>query len=139
VIRGSFDHQGRPCVQGWLVLPRLNIQGDVEFLVDTGADSTTIHPFDGQKLGVPFEELLSEILSIGIGGSQPYFLEHAILMFEDDALVRQYSSEVLIGKPSATSSRLPSLLGRSLLSHWRMVYDPTDDLLTMTHRGYVSA
>ena len=134
MIRGRFDHQGRPYVQGWLILPRLNIQGDVEFLVDTGADSTIIHPLDGQKLGVPFGELQGEIVSVGIGGSHPYFPEDAILLFEDDVRLRQYRCEVLIGKPSDILNRLPSLLGRSLLNHWRMVYDRTDNLLTMTHR-----
>lgn len=134
MIQGRFDHQGRPCVQGWLILPRLNIQGEVEFLVDTGADSTIIHPLDGQKLGVPFEELQNEIVSVGIGGSHPYFPEDAILLFEDDARLRQYRCEVLVGQPSDILNRLPSLLGRSLLNHWRMVYDPSDDLLTMTHR-----
>ena len=134
MIQGRFDHQRRPYVQGRLLLPRLNIQGDIDFLVDTGADSTIIHPLDGQKLGIPFGELQSEIVSVGIGGSHPYFPEDGLVLFEDDARLRQYRCEVLIGKPSGILNRLPSLLGRSLLNRWRMVYDPTDDLLTMTHR-----
>ena len=97
VIRGRFDQQGRPYVQGWLILPRLNIQGDIEFLVDTGADSTIIHPSDGQRLRMPFEELQSEISSVGIGGSQPYFTEDAVLLFEDDARLSEYHCEILIG------------------------------------------
>ena len=135
MIRGQFDHRGRPCVQGWLILPRLNIQGEVEFLVDTGADSTIIHPSDGLKLGLPFGELHSEIVSVGIGGDHPYFLEEAVILFKDDARLREYRCEILISKPSNNLNRLPSLLGRSLLNRWRMVYDPTGDLLEMSHRG----
>ena len=44
VIRGRFDHYRRPYVLGRLILPRWNIQGEVDFLVDTGADSTIISP-----------------------------------------------------------------------------------------------
>ena len=134
MIQGRFDQQRRPYVPGWLILPRLGVQGDVEFLVDTGADSTIIHPSDGQKLGIPFGELQSEIVSVGIGGNHPYFLEDAVILFEDNTSLREYRCEVLIGKPSASLNRLPSLLGRSLLNNWRMVYDPTGDLLTMIHR-----
>lgn len=135
MIRGRFDHQGRPYVPGRLILPRFNIQGEVEFLVDTGADSTILHPLDGQKLGLPFGELQSEIVSVGIGGDHRYFLEDAVLLFEDDTLLREYRCEVLVGKPSSNLNRLPSLLGRSLLNLWRMVYDPTEDRLEMSHRG----
>ena len=134
MIRGWFDYQGRPYVQGWLILPRLKIQGDVEFLVDTGADSTIIHPSDGQKLKVPFGDLQSEISAVGIGGGHSYFSENAVILFEDDTRLREYHCEVLIGKPSSSLNRLPSLLGRSLLNHWRMLYDPPEDLLTMSHR-----
>ena len=134
MIRGRFDHYRRPYVLGRLILPRWNIQGEVDFLVDTGADSTIIHPYDGHRLRVPFPELESEIVSVGIGGRHPYCPENAVLLFEDGAGLREYHCEVLIGRPSGNSDRLPSLLGRPLLNRWRMLYDPTDDRLTMTHR-----
>lgn len=75
MIRGRFDHYRRPYVLGRLILPRWNIQGEVDFLVDTGADSTIIHPYDGHRLRVPFAELESEILSVGIGGRHPIALK----------------------------------------------------------------
>lgn len=134
MIRRQFDHRGRPYVQGWLILPRANIQGEVEFLVDTGADSIIIHPSDGLKLGLPFGELHGEIVSVGIGGDHPYSLEDGVILFKDDARLREYRSEILIGKPSNNLNRLPSLLGRSLLNRWRVVYDPIGDRLTMIHR-----
>ena len=37
MIRGRFDHYRRPYVLGRLILPRWNIQGEVDFLVDTGS------------------------------------------------------------------------------------------------------
>ena len=113
VIRGQFDHRGRPCVQGWLSLPRLNIRGEVEFLVDTGADSTVIHPSDGLKLGLPFGALHSEIVSVGIGGDHRYFLEDAGEGLFHFARHGRYNVAVeMVTEPFATlSETILSLIG----------------------------
>ena len=42
MIVGKFDARGRPYVKGELTLPRLGVSHDVNFLLDTGADSITI-------------------------------------------------------------------------------------------------
>lgn len=47
MITGSFDGEGRPYVQGRLIISRFKVDGFIDFLMDTGADTTTLHPDDG--------------------------------------------------------------------------------------------
>lgn len=56
MITGSYGARGRPYVQGRLVIPRLSVDGYLDMLVDTGADSTTIHTDDAKKLTIPFRQ-----------------------------------------------------------------------------------
>lgn len=43
MLRGRFGHASkRPYIQGRLFIPRLDIWSDISFLVDTGADKTTL-------------------------------------------------------------------------------------------------
>ena len=57
MITGSFDGEGRPYVQGRLIISRFKVDGFIDFLMDTGADTTTLHPDDGIQLHVPFIRL----------------------------------------------------------------------------------
>ena len=52
MIEGYFDRHGRPYLQGRLIIERLQVDGPIEFLVDTGSDGTVLHPKDGQLLNV---------------------------------------------------------------------------------------
>ena len=126
MIFGAFDEDGRPYIRGQLAIPRLGVKGYVTFLVDTGADSTCIHPEDARRVGIPFERLFDAGVSTGIGGNSVYFREPAVMSFTDEKIKRLYAVELLIGEPSDSSNRLPSLLGRNLLNRWRVEYDPTD-------------
>ena len=126
MIFGAFDEGGRPFKRGQLAIPHLGGKGHVTFLVDTGADSTCIHPEDAQRVGIPFERLFDAGVSTGIGGSSVYFREPAVMSFTDEKVKRLYAVELLIGEPSESSNRLPSLLGRNILNQWRIDYDPTD-------------
>ena len=48
MLRGRFGHANkRPYIQGRLFIPRLEVWSDVSFLVDTGADKTSLLPADG--------------------------------------------------------------------------------------------
>ncbi len=42
MIIGEFDDRGRPYVEGRVIIPRLNINEIVTFLLDTGADGTCL-------------------------------------------------------------------------------------------------
>ncbi len=50
ILRGYFDHHGRPRLRGAAVFPRFGRRGVVEFLVDTGADASVLSLPDGLRI-----------------------------------------------------------------------------------------
>ena len=140
MILGEFDSSGRPFVTGRLTLPRFGIIRDINFLVDTGAYATCMHPTDGLLARVPFCRLENPVSPRGVGGSATYFIESAVLEFVEIGAVevRSHQVEILIAKPDPnprySSYGVHSLLGRDVLDRWRMLYDRTDNLLEITVR-----
>lgn len=134
MIVGQFDSFGRPYVVCRLIIPRLQVSSRIFFLLHTGADSTGLHPRDARAARIPFAQLGNRRDSRGIGGRSSYFREPAILSFSDGAMVRIYEVGLLIAEPNDTNEGLPSLLGRNVINHWRMVYDPSEDRLEFTVR-----
>lgn len=133
MIEGAYDtHYGRPYVQGRLSFPGLGIDGYIDFLVDTGADVTTLHPRDGIAMNVPFNNLTPGQPSQGIGGFADTFEEPAVIMFADGSFVRLYTASLSVAKPTKFNLTVPSLLGQDILRHWRMVHDKPRNKLTFT-------
>ena len=122
MIASYFSARGTPHVEARLYLPRLHIVGRVNFLVDTGATDTLLHPRDGSNLGVPFEELIDPAERRGIGGTRTYYGEPAVVLLLDDDSWRRFDVELYISPPQAVSGALPSLLGRDVLNQIRMDY-----------------
>ena len=86
MIIGVLGDLDRPYIRCRLSLPRLGVVlADITFLVDTGADTTYLHPNDGADLGVPFDLLQGVATSQGIGGTASYFPEPAVMVFTDEA------------------------------------------------------
>ncbi len=131
MIVGWFDARERPRVRARLIIPRLGVSGRIDFLVDTGATVTSLHPDDGRRIGCPFDELRDPRNMVGVGGSNQYFREPAIVVLYRGSGVRTLDIELLVSKPQPTSvsdprpvvNRLPSLLGRDVLNRMRMDYD----------------
>ena len=134
MIIGEFDHRVRPYVACRVIIPRLKINEIVPFLLDTGADSTCLHPRDTGRARMPFDQLGNRRTSRGIGGSSSYFVEPAILAFADKPRTRLYELELLVAEPHESNEGLPSLLGRDVVNHWYMQYDPTHSRLECTVR-----
>ena len=134
MIVGQFDSSGRPYVVCRLIIPRLRVSRHISFLLDTGADSTSLHPRDARSAGIPFARLSNRRSSRGIGGRSSYFNEPAILSFSDDAVVRIYEVGLLVAEPNDTNEALPSLLGRNVINRWFMEYDPSENRLEFTVR-----
>ena len=133
MLRGRFGHASkRPYIQGRLFIPRLEIWSDVSFLVDTGADRTTLLPADGSRMGLNCDTLIrSPIPSVGIGGtSRSYTEESAVLFNEPGKALYVYEIALEIVGPDDHLMDIPSLLGRDILNRWRMDYSPTTDELT---------
>lgn len=126
MLRGRFDNSGAPYVRGRLLLPRLGIDSDVPFLVDTGADGSVLMPRDGAEIGVDYTALGGPERYHTIGGASSGFMETALVAFyeprrlEPRRLLHVYAVQLLILEPSPDILELPSLLGRDVVNHWHM-------------------
>lgn len=105
------------------------MDGRLDFRVDTGADHTSIHPRDANRLRVPFHLLANTVSLRGIGGSQLYYWQPATLAFSSGGETFVYSVELAIAAPSEYNATLPSLLGQDVLRHWQMLHAPARNRL----------
>ena len=68
MLTGRFGGTtGRPYIEGRLFLPRLGIDGNISFLLDTGADSSILMPGDALRLKVPYDQLTGDSPAVGLG------------------------------------------------------------------------
>ncbi len=133
MLRGRFgDTSKRPYLEGRLFIPRLEVQADISFLVDTGADKTTLSPGDGLRMGLDYEALIGNTTpSVGIGGISHNYTEQAAAVFNDPGKVLyMYEIDLEIVEPNDSLIDIPSLLGRDILNNWRMRYSPPTKRLT---------
>ncbi len=136
MISGTFDPTyRRPYVRGRLALPGLHLDDYIYFLVDTGADTTTIYPRDALRMGIDYDKLSPvEVPQYGVGGIEYASEEHANIFFQDGRSIRTYTILVSVPRPTEHNIRLPSLLGQDIIQYWRMVHDKRRDRLTFTVR-----
>ena len=129
MIVGYFDLDGAPIVLAYAAIERLQMGGRVEFLVDTGADSTALHPADAKRLGCDFDALGTPIPVGGIGGSHEYCSEPATITLESDDGDYETNLEIDIAIPDDDNDDLPSLLGRNIIISLRMEYNYNTGIL----------
>ncbi len=138
MIRGYFDDDGfphRPFVKGRIELPSLRIAGEIDFLIDTGTDATTLAPLDVMFLRIDTRELPGGPWTIGVGGRTATARVDARLSFGDRAL--PIGLRVLAPRSRRQQQAvlgLPSLLGRDVLRHFALVIEErTDRVLLLNH------
>ena len=129
--RPLWRRPSAPYVRAEVYLPRVEMGGPVSFLVDTGADTTTLHPLDINALHIDVSKLDPKTLSRshGVGGSQNHFSERAVLLFRGspggayywDGNVDIYDTTQ--AQPQGVVG-LPSLLGRDFLNLCRLDAHP---------------
>ena len=106
------------------------MDGYVSFLVDTGADRTTLMQADGLRLSLDYSRLWNATQALGVGGLATIFSEPASLIFsEPRTSVYVYSLDVDILQPKPINENTPSLLGRDILNRWRMSYNAANKRL----------
>ena len=114
-------------------IPSLNPSGFVQFLIDTGADCTTITQGDGKRLRINYAALTKEDHCMGYGGASVNFLCDGTVSFAEIGVIEyEFDVELRISKPEPGTSDLlliPSLLGRDILNRWKISFDPQDRLI----------
>ena len=129
-----------PVVRVSLHLPGLTTDFvAVDFLVDTGATDTYLHPLDAKiKLGIAPTVLANPQLwpqrraTNGIGGRVTCYVHPAIYVFHhDDGRIQQITHEIEIAAPTLHNATLPSLLGIDLLRHFKVSMDYASQRLTL--------
>ena len=123
MIYGFFKSDGHAYLRGYVYLPRFGVGEYVDFLVDTGADVTSLGPNDGETLNFPFDELENPIRMSGVGGEQIYYDEPADISFRGIDRIYRFRIILSVGKPSEETDSLESLLGVDILNRMRMDYD----------------
>ena len=134
-VIGWFTIFGQPFVEARVTIPRLGVQREIEFLVDTGADRTCVNYRDAASMGL-FPEVLrgsERTYAAGVGGGARYFREDARLDFvnADGGHPHGQSVRLLIADLSDRPQAMPSLLGRDVLNLYRMVYSPAERRLEL--------
>ena len=113
MLHGRFGNTtGRPYIEARLAIPRLQVAGDISFIVDTGADKTVLMPLDASRLGVDYQKLDASVDSVGIGGYSKNYIEIAVLAFlEPNVKLYVYMQQIHISTPSPEIANIPSLFG----------------------------
>ena len=136
LLKGRYgDTTKRPYTEGRVWLTTLGCWGDISFLIDTGADRTTIMPADGIKLGIEYENLENPQSTLGIGQGTCH-PEKSVVIFANSETACCYVMDVLILEPFELEGfdgppPLPSLLGRDILNRWDMRISPRTNELTI--------
>ena len=132
MLRGAFgEPNNRPFLFGYLRLLQLGKSGSIDFLVDTGADTTCVHPGDLTRIaGEPLNWLYAGDQSLvrGLGDTVTVYPLEVVLSFRDDLNLYMYSLTIDVPDPEQVPPIVP-ILGRDVLQHWRMVYNPTGNQL----------
>jgi hypothetical protein len=121
-----------PLVRVGLYLPGITSRWvNVDFLLDTGADGTALHPrdaifrvgLDPAILDTP-EQWVSPQSGGGVGGSSDYYPHPAhYALRHDDGRVQVIRGEIWIARPTPDNSTLESLLGWDILRQFRVSLD----------------
>jgi hypothetical protein len=137
LIRGLWHRRyPLPLVQAGIWLDGLTDQWHlVNFVLDTGATNSCIHPLDARRLRIPRSALDSDAWTeststMGIGGRALYRSVPARYAFiQEDPAQTEIIEEASARLAASTSSnqRLPSLLGWDVLRHFRLTVD-TDEI-----------
>lgn len=141
-ITGYFKHKigapPAPYIRAMVRLPSGNFAA-IDFLVDTGADFTVVHPADSLKLGLKAQPLNhpKNRMSSGIGGTAQYRSEDARLIFKTQGGPPvTWDTSILIGpcgdEKFQSALRAPSLLGRDFLQHCHFTADSRKNQLSLT-------
>ena len=127
----SIVSGGAPMILIWASLGGQAV--DVRFLIDTGTDATVLHPTDADRLldddlrRIDFERDPFRVAGLGVGGAVDRVARDVTLNLSSaDNDIYTIEMPILIARPTPAEPgehgnwRLPSLLGRDFLRHFRL-------------------
>ncbi|RJS86140.1 hypothetical protein CW713_00665 [Methanophagales archaeon] len=128
-INGFFRNDAG-YVNALLFSEEMEISETIEFLVDTGASRTTLLDKDAIYLGIEYGKLRkSEQDMSGIGGSvETYVIDGSVLLFGEygiktSVFVLKHPLEEMNEEERIKILRFPSILGRDVISRFRLIFD----------------
>ena len=128
MVNGYYEGT-RPFVTAIVMMPRLGRAARIALLVDTGSDSTVIHPLDARRLRLNFRRDFPEARrgsGFGVGGVAEEYIDGAELRFRvESGAWHSVSLPIGIAIPTDANSRLPSLLGQDVIGQFRLICDAT--------------
>ena len=87
-----------------------------------------ICPTDARHLGINHSELgQPDGGFLGFGGNCKSFLEDGVIYFKGKQVDVKVGVRLEILEPYEDSDHLPSVIGRDVLSSWKMIYDPMNE------------
>lgn len=112
----------------------------IDFLLDTGAGTTSLHPLDSiVRIGIPIANLIDPSqwpeheTHGGIGGKAIYFLTEAHYAFlKSDGEWHRIHGKIRIAEATLGNLSLPSLLGWDVLQEFHVATDWANRTVTLT-------
>lgn len=141
MCRAEFSsNTGRPVVTATIILPRFGVSQEVPFIIDTGADRTSIAQVASLQMGIhptiaPDELSIQEQTIHGAGGETAAYTvnEPLRIAFEEEDPDRDRWSLHIEHKNSINI--LPhvqaNLLGRDIINRFVMDYNPGDGVIEL--------
>lgn len=133
MIKGFYKEElgfARPYVLAKIIFPKFDISEHLEFLVDSGADSTMISERDAMRIGLDYTKLEKSKKDVGgIGGKAETYVAEVIIKIQRDFVERV---KVLVIKHLIPEDmkeeerkelvnlyrRIPSILGRDIIDNF---------------------
>ena len=103
---------------------------ELQFLIDTGAAVTVLHPADATSLGIDPNADLAGVpeVNLGVGGGATFHRLMSRLEFtHDDGTRTHYRFALRIAVPDAANAVLPSILGMDFIQHFRLTVSVRED------------
>lgn len=107
----------------------------MDFLFDTGASISVVHPADAGRIPINFARDFANghIVNVeGVGGiireySEPTF----VLLRHDDGVVDRVHIQMSFAPATNYNQDFPSLLGMDVIRHYKFTYHLADNLVSL--------
>lgn len=87
-------------------------------------------PADATRLNVDHSLISERAISHGVGGKSNDYVVEAVVSFTDPGVMAYgWLIKLRVMNPHAAIAQAPSLLGRDIIKHWRLIYEPSAAVL----------